>query len=146
MADVGDSLVSFVHGERSSGFSARRLARLGLRWGPALGCAGLIFYLSHQSLSDDDVPVPDYVGHLIGYFGLGAALVWGYSEMLRRPFTLRQAALVWWWSSLYGLTDEFHQSFIPLRNPSLDDVLVDSGAALLAAALGWTLLRSRGQD
>lgn len=45
-----------------------------------------------------------------------------------------------------GALDEFVQSFLPYRHGSLGDWLVDSNAALLAAAVlwaGWTRLNAR---
>ena len=55
-------------------------------WGPVLGYAGLIFYLSAQSHPDDDLPslfwaVNDKVLHALEYAGLGGlcyrAFRWG---------------------------------------------------------------------
>ena len=46
------------------------------------------------------------------------------------------------WRSLYGATDEYHQSFVPGRTMSVSDLMVDligAGAALLIV----TLLRAR---
>jgi hypothetical protein len=37
----------------------------------------------------------------------------------------------------YALSDEFHQSFVPSRTASLDDVLIDSAGALIALSLIW---------
>ncbi len=67
-------------------------------------------------------------GHLIGYALLGAA--WSYGlEMEGRRGILRAWAL----ASLFALSDEFHQSFVPGRYPSLADVGIDSFGALLGA-------------
>ena len=46
---------------------------------------------------------------------------------------------------LYGVSDEFHQSFVPGRTPDAADVLADAvGAALaLTAAWGWAILLGR---
>ncbi|HVT74418.1 MAG TPA: VanZ family protein [Lacunisphaera sp.] len=48
--------------------------------------------------------------------------------------------------AVYAATDEFHQSFVPSRTPSLVDVAIDTtGAALaLAGAAGWTSRRKSG--
>jgi VanZ family protein len=41
---------------------------------------------------------------------------------------------------LYGLTDEFHQSFIPGREPTLRDVIIDTLGAGLGIFSVWKLL------
>jgi VanZ family protein len=41
----------------------------------------------------------------------------------------------------YAGLDEWHQSFVPLREPSLRDVLIDATGALLAQVLVWTYAR-----
>ncbi|MGB2663410.1 MAG: VanZ family protein [Candidatus Acidiferrum sp.] len=38
----------------------------------------------------------------------------------------------------YAGLDEWHQSFVPLRQPSFRDVLIDSTGAFLAQVLVWT--------
>jgi VanZ family protein len=43
-------------------------------------------------------------------------------------------------SILYGITDEFHQSFSPGRLPSLRDVIFDTIGAILAIYFIWKLL------
>lgn len=40
-------------------------------------------------------------------------------------------------ASVFGMTDEYHQSFVAGRSASLVDVMVDSLAALVAAVLFW---------
>jgi len=39
--------------------------------------------------------------------------------------------------------DEWHQAYIPGRSSSLHDVLLDSGAALMAQAIIWYWSRNR---
>jgi VanZ family protein len=38
-------------------------------------------------------------------------------------------------ASLYGISDEFHQSFVPGRTPDVVDWLADTSGALLAVLL-----------
>ncbi len=110
-----------------------------IRWGPALFCAALIFYLSHQSSLAGQQFIPDYVGHLVAYFTLAGSLVWGHCDLWSRPLTRKAAALTWLWSTLYGVLDEFHQMFVPLREASWLDLGVDTVAALAAVLAGLVL-------
>jgi VanZ family protein len=41
----------------------------------------------------------------------------------------------------YAGLDEWHQSFVPLREPSVRDVLIDTTGALLAQVLVWIYAR-----
>jgi VanZ family protein len=43
-------------------------------------------------------------------------------------------------SLLYGLTDEYHQSFTPGRGPKLRDVGFDTIGSILAIYLAWNIL------
>ncbi len=110
-------------------------------WGPVLGYAGLIFYLSAQSHPDDSLPslfgdVNDKVLHAMEYAGLGGlcyrAFRWGAvgTPAIRALFVAMLTA------SLYGITDEGHQRFVPLRESSWQDWLADAtGSALGAVAV-----------
>ena len=42
----------------------------------------------------------------------------------------------------YGLTDEFHQSFVPDRNGRLDDVVTDAIGAAIGVAVAWIVLNA----
>lgn len=42
-------------------------------------------------------------------------------------------------SILYGLTDEFHQLYVPMRSFQTKDLLVDTLGALLAGGVLWKL-------
>jgi VanZ family protein len=47
--------------------------------------------------------------------------------------------------SLYGVTDEWHQSFVPGRTPAADDLVADAVGSLAGAlaAVGASRLRPR---
>lgn len=87
---------------------------------------GLIFYLSSLSRSDlQDLPhISDILGHGLLYIVLGGLLY--YSARRQQG----------WWavlvSAFFGLSDEFHQSFVPGRTPEPKDLIVDTAAALAA--------------
>ena len=43
----------------------------------------------------------------------------------------------WLVATLYAMTDEWHQSFVPGRGPAIHDVILDSSGALLGALAAW---------
>jgi len=86
--------------------------------------------------------------HLTEYAILGL-LVW---RALRRPF--RNDTRPWQWSHvrlalliviLYAASDEFHQTFVPSREGSVWDVLIDTSGAALALGALWMTGRWRGR-
>ena len=101
----------------------------------AIGWMATIFFLSHQP----SLPAPslfehqDKLFHGGAYGLLGLLLALALHEPGRPGRTL---LLVWLLGTLYGLTDEYHQSFIPGRDADLLDVLADSAGALLGGAAG----------
>jgi VanZ family protein len=40
-------------------------------------------------------------------------------------------------ATMYGVSDEFHQSFVPGRSPDRFDVVADCVGATIGVALGW---------
>jgi VanZ family protein len=112
----------------------------GLAWVPAIAWAGLIFFVSSQpketfvklGLSGTLLSV---AGHLVTYAVLMVLLVIALREGGRLP--AKQSYLVaFLLVALYGLSDEYHQSFVPGRTATLWDWLVD----LLGAGLAWAAL------
>ncbi len=79
------------------------------------------------------------LGHFVVYAGLGALLV----LPLRRSHTPGTAvALAVLVASIYGVTDEFHQAFVPMRTPDIADWGVDTlGACVGALCATWLLGR-----
>lgn len=104
-------------------------------WGPVCGYAGLIFYVSAQSHPETHVPFIRYVGdkvlHAVEYAVLGAlcyrALRGSGNDSWRRQAI--PAAIVL--ASLYGMSDEVHQAFVPFRESSWFDWLADTIGAIM---------------
>ena len=110
-----------------------------LRCVPAILVMGFIFLLSHQpgdSISLPDIVNLDKVLHCLIYTALGLAALFALSPPWRQQHPLKAGIAVVVFCLLYGVTDEFHQSFIPGRMPSLADVAADGLGGLLAVA-GW---------
>ena len=76
-------------------------------------------------------------GHAIGY-ALLALLYW-------RAFEFREdkRTVAWILTLLYAISDEFHQSFIPGRHPSITDVLIFDNLGSLISL--WLITRYRKQ-
>lgn len=55
----------------------------------------------------------------------------------------RRAAWALALAALYAATDEFHQTFVPGREGSVRDVLIDSAGAAVAAGVLWLATRRR---
>ena len=101
-----------------------------------LAWMGVLFWLSSQPVIDAPMLFPgqDKVFHagvygILGVFLLGAMRpgVTGFSSL-----QVRNSVLI---ASLYGISDEFHQSFVPGRTPDVLDWLADTSGALLATLL-----------
>lgn len=106
------------------------LLRLLSAWGPVGLWMAIIYRLSSTPPGGHKLPLPDYVLHFAAYSMLGA-LLFRAAGGARRGFILALLA-----GSAYGLSDEFHQSFIPGRDPSGLDWLTDTlGSALLPLLL-----------
>lgn len=119
-------------------------------WGPVCGYAGLIFYLSAQPHPETHLPFvtlfSDKVLHAVEYAILGALCYRafrgsGYHSW--RQHAILAAILL---ASLYGMSDEVHQAFVPFRNSSWLDWLADTvGASFGVAAMHRVLsLRPMG--
>ena len=114
-----------------------------LSWVPAIAVMVVIFALSSQSglkVSEDAAVDKPFriTGHLLAFGTLSAmfllALSWD-----RRP-RLRDAIAAFGLTVLYGVLDEWHQSFVPDRTGRLDDVVTDAIGALIGLVVAWVVL------
>jgi VanZ family protein len=111
----------------------RFLRRVDL-WLPPLLLMGVIFFFSAQPSLDSGLGAFDFVGRKLIHlaeFGLLCYLWW---RALRTGMDPGRAALVAFLvSSLYAVSDEYHQSHIEGRNGTPVDWAIDSAAAALVA-------------
>ena len=80
--------------------------------------------------------LPSYLAHAFLYGALAVLVqmaIWGWNP--RRQLMWVVAAAVF--AAFYGITDEYHQSFVAGRSASMSDVVLNSVAALGAASLHW---------
>ena len=100
-------------------------------------------YVGSSFSGGPDLPVRvwDKAGHALVYAGLSLFLVRALAGGWGAAVSAGAAANGALGATLYGLTDEWHQAFVPRRSADPLDLLADAvGAACAAAAL---YLRSR---
>jgi VanZ family protein len=94
---------------------------------------GTLFFLSHQSgdsLHLPSFPGADKLAHMIAYAGLASSVIWFFAERAVENHR-RTVVITVLFCILYGISDEFHQSFIPLRSVSVWDLVADAMGAVL---------------
>ena len=99
---------------------------------------GIIFYLSHQPY--DFAELPPLIGvdkllHIIAYSSLAGTFLYALQPYVNNSNRTVTAVVIVLFCIIYGISDEFHQSFIPGRFSSIWDVLADGFGALLV--VGW---------
>ncbi len=104
---------------------------------------GVLFWLSHQPTLDTPslFSGQDKLFHA-GVYGLLGILLLGAMRPDFSGYTGNQALTGALIASLYGISDEFHQSFVPGRSPEVLDWVADSTGALLAVLLLAHLTRA----
>lgn len=102
---------------------------------PAAVVMSTIWWLSdRQSLPQPpglSMQVWSVLAHL-GLFGLLGLTIWWALGLNSRLLDRERSWYAIGIATAYGLLDEYHQSFVPGRDPSAMDVLVDFIGALLA--------------
>ena len=99
----------------------------------------LLFYFSHQPSLDTPMLFAhqDKVLHASLYAVLGVLLLTA-QPLQTGGYSWRQAGISALLASLYGLSDEIHQYFVPGRDSDVLDWVADSAGALIAAfLLAW---------
>ncbi len=107
------------------------------RWLPAIIVMIVIFAFSSRTSRE----LPEFgmvdalvkkSGHITEYAMLACALWYGFHLQENKW------RFAWLLAVLYALTDEYHQSFVPGRHPSIIDVFVFDG---VGAFLGLTIFK-----
>jgi len=90
--------------------------------------------------------ISDKTGHGIGYALLGAFLLRALARAERSGVTIRRVLLAIVLATAYGVTDEFHQWFVPGRTADVHDVIADSEGAIVATVGAWAILKTVSQQ
>ena len=128
---------SVLHGLRKSRFA--------WYWVPTIGYCLLIFVLSSLS-KGVHIPSPfgfDKAVHFIEYGILGFLLarsILGFQSSLSSKLLVGLAVVL---ATVYGISDEVHQAFVPGRNASHWDVVADGLGGVIGAVL-FVRIRGRG--
>lgn len=107
-----------------------------LYWVPAIVWMIVIFILSSMTGSDLQNTFPFFSdfnwGHFVAYFILSITYYIGLYKKINPPKIFYIIIIL---SMLYGITDEFHQYFVPTRVPDLKDLAADGMGASVAAII-----------
>jgi VanZ family protein len=97
----------------------------------------VIFYLS----SLHEAPLPPGVGdkpaHAFGYLGFGMVIARALAGGVPPRIALRQALIGVAIASLYGVTDEWHQSFVAGRSADIADWYSDTLGSAIGLLVCW---------
>jgi VanZ family protein len=109
---------------------------------PMIVVMGIIFFLSHQP--DESLSIPSFFAsdklcHIVAYATLAAATLFAVSSSnFFHDHKHKTSLLIVLFCALYGVSDEFHQSFIPGRMVSALDLIADiTGAGLVLGGVSW---------
>ena len=108
-----------------------------ISWTPAVVWAGFLFLLSSRPFlpGPPGLPLADKLLHLVLYLILGTTLVWAGRRNMSRGFFLALALS----GVLFAASDEWHQGFVPGRDPSVGDLMADVVGLFLGFALALRL-------
>jgi VanZ family protein len=106
-------------------------------WAPALLWAALLFFLSSRS----QIPAPRVIGiDKVGHACVYGVLCWLLARALPPAADPKWAVVL---ASLYGVSDEIHQAFVPGRSADPFDWAADTLGALAVLYLLHRLRRRR---
>ena len=113
-------------------------------WGPVVIYMAAIFYASSLTV----VPGPvgwfsDTFLHMACYGGLALLALRALARGRWSGVSLGVAIGAWLIATLYGVSDEWHQLYVPGRTAEIRDLLNDTAGALAAAgaAGAWGIMR-----
>jgi VanZ family protein len=114
-------------------------------WIPVAVYMAAIFYASSLSV----IPGPvgywfsDTLLHMACYGGLALVTLRALARGKWTGVTVGVVIAAWLVATLYGVTDEFHQMYVPGRTPELRDLVNDAVGALAAVGVAgaWGIMR-----
>jgi len=136
MADIYYIIISTMEVQKTNSYSTLKY------WFPPIIWAGLIFtFSSLPTVQTTKFYMGDFLikktAHIIEY-GILAILVFRalVNSNVDKKKSFFFAIII---ASIYGITDEFHQSFTPGRGPAVRDVAID----MIGATIGVNLWKRK---
>jgi VanZ family protein len=116
------------------------------RYLPILAWMGVIYFLSAQSsLPSPDDPLLNLILKKLGHMTVYAILMLlSLRAVAIRSVPLLRVVICYLFITAYGLSDEYHQSFVAGRSPALTDVLFDMAGGAVAILLWQRLYLAQG--
>ena len=116
-----------------------------LLWGPVAIYMAAIFYASSLNV----IPGPvgywfsDTLLHMACYAGLALFMLRALAGGKWTGVSVGVVIAAWLIATLYGVTDEWHQMYVPGRTSELRDLVNDAAGALaaLGVAGAWSIMR-----
>jgi VanZ family protein len=108
---------------------------------------GMIFFLSHQPGGFNQLPQfmgADKLLHSIAYGILAGVFLYGLHPFIHDSNRAFAGIIVVSFCILYGISDEFHQAFIPDRFASAWDVAADCFGALIVVCVWYMQSAGKG--
>jgi VanZ family protein len=88
----------------------------------------------------------DKLAHFAAYGLLGVLLTRAFAGARWEGYTTSAALRAWTVAALYGVTDEFHQSFVPGRSQSVGDGVADAAGAAIGGLVVLSAVRWARRD
>ena len=109
---------------------------------------GILFFLSSQP--GDSLDLPDIINldkglHVIAYGVLALSALFAVPEQKYQANPFKISLLVVLFCLLYGISDEFHQYFVPGRMSSIIDLMADTMGAVVAVWI-WYRIKRRNRE
>jgi hypothetical protein len=115
-------------------------------WYLALLYAGIIYLLSSARAPIPFIDIrkypPDWILHGVEYAFFGILLIRACALTWERRSALFLISLSLFIGVLYGISDEWHQSFVPGREAAFHDLVADT-AGVFAGAVFWNFFLRR---
>ena len=117
-------------------------------WLPVIAYMAMLFGFSSLS----KLPTPPgalsfYHVHIAAYAGLAVLTVRARANGILRNVTWRVVAGAIAIAALYGVSDEYHQRFVPGRDFDVLDMVADALGAIVGASAvwAWSIIRRRSE-